>query len=188
MKIAGVKQQVIGIICGLSITDQPQHVMGQRLVRSDLPSGYTHLKYVGAIYNDSYANLEGMYQVDNDVTIKHENALIISNGNISSLSSYNIGAIIPDTVTSAHIGVEIHDDNTSEFRSSLSFFLDSNAIHTLAVTGTSEKNGQTYVNLLIIDTVRISPIINRTIYVAGSSSLGDYFTLYVRQYTHNNII
>jgi hypothetical protein len=157
-------------------------------VLSDLPSGYTHLKYVGAIYNDGSSNLEDMYQVDNEVTIDNLHGEIVSNADIGSLSSYSLAVIIPDTVTCAQVSVSIHDSNVSEYRSSLTFYLDSNLNHIVALAGVTQQSSTTYVNLRTLDTIKLSPIKNRTTYVLASSSVGEIFTLEVRTYTHNNII
>jgi len=157
-------------------------------VLSDLPSGYTHLKYVGAIYNDSSSNLEGMYQVDNDVAILNANSTIVSAADISNITSYNIATFLPDNVTSAHIEVSIYDNDMAQYRSGINFLMDASYDYIIAGYGASEVGGTTYLNLLTIGTVKVSPIKSRTLNVSTSSSVGDHFNLYLRQYSHNNII
>jgi hypothetical protein len=173
---------------GSTIASYATLSFSESTVLSDLPSGYTHLKYVGAIYNDSYANLEPMYQIDNDVTVYWGNVLIVNDADINSVTAYDLANYLPDTVTSAHMGMRINDDDTAQYRGTWQFYLDSAGTYVVAHGGQNPQGSVTFSGLMSFDTVRVSPIINRTVYVNTSSSIGDSFTMELQQYTHNNII
>lgn len=65
-------------------------------VLADLPSGYTHAKYVGAVYNDGSSNFVNFHQVGNEVSGTSGD---VSTSVTSSLVNYALTAFVPETAT-----------------------------------------------------------------------------------------
>ena len=74
----------------------------------------------------------------------------------------------------------------SEYRGSFQFFTASSGGFQIADVGQTQGTG-TLNGVWIVDTIIVTPIISRTLYVNASGSVGDAMTLHVAGY-HLNVV
>jgi hypothetical protein len=153
-------------------------------VRGNLPSGYTYLKYVGSGYNDGSSNFRDFLQHGNNAV--QERVHQINDVEWSGVRTESIVAAIPDGCYSALCHVMCTDENMSEYRASFQFFTASSGGFQIADVGHTQNTG-TLNGVWIVDTIIVTPIINRTLYVGASGSAGDAMHLHIAGY-HLNVV